>query len=59
MFQSFYLGMVYVQPQFGEIGEMKRNALKANHSTQVYKRFGHTVIVDSQAAHDIDKIMVW
>lgn len=59
MFQSFYLSMVYVQPQFGKVGEMKGNTFKANHGAQVHKSLRHAVIVDSQATHDINKIVVW
>jgi hypothetical protein len=59
MFQSFYLSMVYVQPQFRKVGQMKGNTFKANHGAQVHKRLRHAVIVDSQTAHDINKIMVW
>jgi hypothetical protein len=51
--------MMYVQPQFGEVGEVKGNTLKANHGTQVHECIRHAVIVDSEAAHDINKIMVW
>jgi len=50
--------MVYVQPQFGEIREMKGNTLKANHGTQVHERLRHAVIVDSKTAHYINKIVV-
>jgi hypothetical protein len=50
--------MVYVQPQFGKVGEMKRNTFKANHGAQVHECLRHAVIVNSQATHDIDKIMV-
>jgi hypothetical protein len=50
--------MVYVQPQFGKIGEMKWNTFKADHGAQVHECLRHAVIVDSQATHDVDKIMV-
>jgi hypothetical protein len=38
---------------------MKGDTLKANHGAQVHECLRHAVIVDSQAAHDINKIMIW
>ena len=58
IFKLFYLGTVYIQPQRWEIGKMKGYTLKANHGTEVHKCLRHAVIVDSQAAHSINKIMV-